>query len=604
MKLFEELKRRNVFRVAGVYAVVAWLLIQIVVAIKTPLHLPAWTDTLVIVLFAIGFPIALILAWAFEVTPEGVKLTKNVAEGESVAAKTGKALDYAILSGLALVGVIIIADRITPRKAAPAPVSNAVAEASIAVLPFADLSPQGDQEYFADGIAEEILNVLARTDALKVASRTSAFAFKSQSGLSIPDIAAALGVRNVLEGSVRKSGGTIRITAQLIDAETDQHLWSQTFDRELTAENIFAIQDEISSAITRELAAHIGVTIDAATTTVGGTSEVSAYETFLKGREFFIDRNYENLPRAITAFEEAVVADPEFARAWGWLAMAYSVAPAWGFYDRDYLALAKDAAEKALAIDPQNTSALAAIGFVKKYGPEKDHAAAIDYFERAIAGDPQATTAFLWLAQAWEALGFFDRAEEALQRCLAIDPDYPLGLFTDAEIAVLQGRDDEVEKRLLKLFATDHQESYPLFLGEIAQGDDEVLLTLMLRELADLVAPNSRWIVTELKRALSDEDYDRRAAFDRFEARIRATSGHDVTDPYIITAYALAFRAYDRVPKEGGAESWWWARGYPGLRGSEYVHRAMESVNLPAYWRKHGFPPQCKPIGDSDFECD
>ncbi|MBL4619820.1 MAG: hypothetical protein JKX88_06965, partial [Marinicaulis sp.] len=260
-KLLTELRRRNIFRVAGVYAVVGWILMQVAGTLENSLNLPDWFDSAITATLLIGFPIAVLLAWAFEMTPEGVKRTETIAEGESVTVKTGRKLDVAILGGLVLVGVMIGWQMLRP---VPAPSNTTdigeqtISAASIAVLPFSDLSPNGDQEYFSDGMAEEILNVLVKVTGLNVASRTSSFGFKGQEALGIPFIAEKLNVRHVLEGSVRKSGETIRITAQLIDAQTDQHLWSETFDRTLTTENIFAIQDEIANAIVDRL----GIVID------------------------------------------------------------------------------------------------------------------------------------------------------------------------------------------------------------------------------------------------------------------------------------------------------------------------------------------------------
>ena len=272
-KLIAELRRRNVIRVAGVYAVIGWLVAQVATLLETSLGLPSWFDGVIVAALLLGLPIALILAWAFELTPEGMRLTASLPEAQAGAQKSRK-LDYAILSGVALVAVLFIVERIMPpsvieRRSAddgsgaaadessahsqPEDGSGAVATpkgpppaASIAVLPFADLSAEKDQQYFSDGIAEEILNVLARIDGLKVASRTSAFQFRSAAA-GIPAIAGELGVRHVLEGSVRKAGNRVRITAQLIDASTDARLWSETFDRTLTAEDLFAIQDEIAS---------------------------------------------------------------------------------------------------------------------------------------------------------------------------------------------------------------------------------------------------------------------------------------------------------------------------------------------------------------------
>lgn len=482
----------------------------------------------------------------------------------------------------------------------------AVDAASIAVLPFADLSADQSQEYFADGIAEEILNVLAKIDALDVTSRTSAFAFKSQSSLSIRDIAASLGVRHVLEGSVRTSGDTIRVTAQLIDAQSDQHLWSETFDRQLTAENLFAIQDEIAAAITKELTARVGGSVADIPSAEGGTDQIDAYETFLRGRDLFINRNYQNLAASIEELEKSVAADPAFARAWGWLSMAYIVAPAWGIVDRDYHEIGKAAAARALALDPQNAPAYTALGLRSQNQTPADYIQSIDYYERAVAADANAPTARLWLAQAWRELGFFDRAQEMVEKCLEVDPNYPVCLYTKAEVTVLGGNYELAKKQLIPVFATSHLESYPPFLGITAAKGDEVLLALMLRELADIVSPGARWIVKDLQRALSDEDYDREAALTRFEARIHAEypDAQARLDPYVVTAYQLAFRAYDKIPVENAAEGWWWYPGYLGLKNSEIARAAIKERNIVNYWRAKGFPPQCRPVGTDDFECD
>ena len=631
MNLFTELKRRKVFRVAVVYAATAFVILQAADIMLPSLGVPGWALSLIVVLVILGFPIALVLAWALELTPDGIKRTDNAAASEPEAATApamlGKrtvlivALLVAVGVGLGTGWVLkpgesgsmeptapLVEGEADP--AAPAVAASTIPDASIAVLPFADLSPQGDQQYFSDGIAEEILNVLSRIEVLSVTSRTSAFAFKSQSELSIPDIAASLGVRHVLEGSVRKAAGTIRVTAQLIDARSDQHLWSETFDRTLTAENVFAIQDEIAAAITAALAQRLNVAIDTAAGTAGGTGDIDAYAAFLAGRELFINRNFDNLARSIEMLEQAVEADPDFVRARGWLAMAFIVAPAWGYLDRDFFALGVSAAETTLAADPANAEALTALGFSRQASPVSDYAGAIDHYEQAIAADPQATTAHLWLAQSWRELGFFDRATAATQRCLNVDPNYPVCIYTLAEIAAMRGNHDEAVARLLRLFESSHQDPYPAFLGITARHGDEVLLTLMLRELADVVGPGARWMVPELKRALSDEEYDRDAALARFEARLHSEfpESPGVADPYMMAARRLAFRAYDRIPGTADSSAWWWAVGYPGLAESPYPREAMIRARLPEYWHAKGFPPQCRPIvttsGADDFECD
>jgi adenylate cyclase len=628
--LFAELKRRNVFRVGLFYVVTAWLVIEVAETVLPLFDVPDGVLRGLVVLLVIGLVPALGLSWIYELTPEGIKRDAGASAADTQSSATSRKLNWATLIVAALAIGLLVSDRLlrepastdtaiaqhaalagpeagaTAQAAAQAYAGPAIQDASIAVLPFADLSPEGDQQYFSDGIAEEILNVLSRIEALSVTSRTSAFAFKSQSELGIRDIAASLGVRHVLEGSVRKAADTIRVTAQLIDARSDQHVWSETFDRILTAENVFAIQDEIAAAITAALARRLDVRIDAAPGAAGGTRDIDAYEAFLAGRELFINRNYDNLGRAIEMLEQAVEADPDFERARGWLAMAYIVAPHWGFFDRDFSALGIQAAETALAANPANAEALTALGFSNFAFSASDYAAAIDYYERAIAADPQATTAHLWLAQAWRELGFFDRAAAAAERCLDIDPNYPVCIYTRAEIATLEGGYDEAVAHLMKIFETSHQESYPQFLGIAARQGDEVLLTMMLRDLADIVGPGARWMVPELRRALSDEDYDRDAALARFEARLRVEHPESpgAADPYTVTSWRLAFRAYDRIPRISGSLGWWWGVGYPGLAESPHRREAMIQARLPEYWREHGFPPQCRPVGADDFACD
>jgi len=367
---FGEMKRRNVFRVAGVYAVVGWVLAQIATTLEETMSLPVWFDGLIVALLLIGFPIAIVFAWAFELTPQGVVRTEDVPEGESITGDTGHKLDYAIVAGLVLLAAMIVwqqsdtpielAEEV-PVLAEDEPAAAEVDAASIAVLPFADLSPGGDQEYFSDGISEEILNVLVGVNGLDVTSRTSSFQFKGR-GLGIPEIAAELKVRHVLEGSVRKSGETIRVTAQLIDSTDDKHLWSNTFDRPLTTENIFEIQDEIAKAIVTALSETLGVgelePIEVAAT----TRNLDAYELYLQARPMFHAR--ERLDVADALLERAVMQDPEFAEAWEIRAALQTLAVEYGFVDTPIEVAEERGAEfakRALDLEPRSATALAVI---------------------------------------------------------------------------------------------------------------------------------------------------------------------------------------------------------------------------------------------------
>ncbi|PHS24254.1 MAG: hypothetical protein COA84_09705 [Robiginitomaculum sp.] len=339
-KLLTELRRRNIFRVAGVYAVVGWILAQASGVLENALGLPDWFDTLVVSLLLIGFPIALLLAWAFEMTPEGMKRTEAVAEDASIRAKTGRKLDYVIIGGLVLVGALVIWQGMrgsTLRQAqgegaeivantSPHPelvegserTTNDVntdtiptldRSKSIAVLPFADFSPKNDQEWFSDGLTEEILNALARTPDLLVTSRTSSFKYKN-SNEEIPAIAKALGVAHVLEGSVRRGGNRLRITAQLIRASDGFHLWSQTYDS--TSDDVIAIQEDMAVKIATALKTIMDPKA-LANMTGAGTRSVPAYEAYLQGlallgKDTAVKASYE-------AFERARTLDPAFSDA-------------------------------------------------------------------------------------------------------------------------------------------------------------------------------------------------------------------------------------------------------------------------------------------------
>ena len=266
MGLVLELRRRNVFRVAIAYIIVAWLILQVGDTLAPALHLDEWINTALAFFLILGFPLAVFFAWAYELTPEGIKLEKHVDRSHSVTHVTGRKLDFLIIAGLLLALIFFAYDKFVLDPSRDAELVQTTTEAvteqaaesgnaetadkSIAVLAFADLSPEGDQEYFSDGISEEILNVLAQVPDLHVTSRSSAFSFKGKR-VDIPTVARQLGVAYILEGSVRRSGKSIRITAQLIDARTDKHLWSETYDREL--DDIFAVQDEIAGAITEAL---------------------------------------------------------------------------------------------------------------------------------------------------------------------------------------------------------------------------------------------------------------------------------------------------------------------------------------------------------------
>ncbi len=314
-----ELRRRNVFRVAAAYLVVGWLLIQVTTLIEAPLNLPGWTDTLVIVLLALGLPVALLLAWAFEMTPEGMRPTAAVPEGESIAPQTGRRIDFAILGGLALVAALVVGSQFMPSRQAPtaaAPATVPLDARSVAVIPFAAFSTAEEDRFFADGLTEEILNSLAALPDLLVTSRTSAFQFRGDDLPSIGEIAAQLGVAHVVEGSVRRSGNQVRVTVQLIRASDDVHLWSGTYDRVL--DDVFGIQEDIAENI----AALMGVALDdrlRERLRQSGSGNVEAFIAYQRGYEIMARHHFIDASRMIEAepyFERATELDPTLSQAY------------------------------------------------------------------------------------------------------------------------------------------------------------------------------------------------------------------------------------------------------------------------------------------------
>ena len=440
--LFTELRRRNVVKVAVAYAIVAWLLIQIIVSVEEPLNLPDWTDSFIIVVLGIGFVVALLLSWAYELTPDGVERTKSVPLPENMTNVTGRKLDFAIIALLvAAVGFMFVENYVfqddTAGPDAEAPVAATTSEAvgiediSIAVLPFLSMSDDPEQEYFSDGISEELLNLLAHIPNLRVPSRTSSFSFKGQD-TDLPTIAAALNVSHVLEGSVRKAGDEIRITAQLIEVATDSHLWSETYTRELT--NVFTIQDEIAAHVVEAL--RIELFGEKVVVRDGyRTDNPDAHDAYLLGQHRSLSRNIEALLEAREFFQTAIDLDPDYAAAYAGLAKTYHVLHLYGAIDYDdAIAGARPALDRALELDPELSEAYSTRAFSSTF-MEANAAAAEADFLTAIELNPNSSDAPHWHSQ---QLAFLQgRLEEglAVQRS-AVDID-PLSTVTNSIYGVV-----------------------------------------------------------------------------------------------------------------------------------------------------------------------
>ncbi len=459
MNIWSELKRRNVIRVGAAYLVASWVLIEVGSVMFDAFGFPDFAIKLLIAGLALGLLPVLVLAWAYELTPEGVVRDTGSGRENPEHRNTARRLDQVTIAmilialGVVAVNRFVIPERVRPaltEQATPATAGQAVTSAakpenipqgpSIAVLPFANMSPDPDNEYFADGISEEILNVLASVDGLKVASRTSAFTFRD-SNSSVAEIAAALGVANILEGSVRKQGNRVRITAQLIDAQTDVHRWSESYDRDL--DDIFAVQEEIAQSITQALSDTLGITSVSVTAPTGN---LDAYQNFLRGRTLFYQRGQSLIP-ARELLEQAVAQDPEFAEAWAVLAATIIVTPSYiPMSSEQAIKSARLAAERALALNASLPIPYAVLGLLEDFN--RDFIASEDLFDQAIELDPDNSTPWLWRGLLHLGIGHFAAAEQDIQRAYSLDPLVGINNGWLGIVKVMRGDLDEAETYL------------------------------------------------------------------------------------------------------------------------------------------------------------
>src|SRR5438128_2238434 len=422
---FAELKRRNVYKVAVAYAIVGWLSIQIATQIFPFLEIPNWIVRLVIVLIAIGFPVALVIAWAFEATPEGIKRTE-VADAMPVSAAIGHkkhAWIYVVVIAATISVTLFFLGRYTAGNKSVASVPNELRAKSIAVLPFDNLSRDPDNAYFAEGVQDEILTRLAKVADLKVISRTSTQRFKSAPS-DLREIAKQLGVMNIVEGSVQKANDQVRVNVQLINALTDAHLWADTYDRKLI--DIFSVESEIAKTIADTLQAKLTGSEKTAIAKAP-TANTEAYELYLKGRSFWEKRSGDNIPKAIAFYEEAIARDPNYALAYAGLAKAYILSPFYAGANRlDAYGKAKDAAFKALRLDSNLAEAHIALGKVL-FISEIDFAGASREYQRAIELKPNDAGAHHWFGN--DILVCLERFEEGIaeaKRAIELDPLSPI----------------------------------------------------------------------------------------------------------------------------------------------------------------------------------
>ena len=432
--------------------------------------LPDQIGPITLALLAVGFPIAIIFSWFYELTPEGISLEKDVDPAESITHVTGRRLDFIVISLLCAAVVLFAYDKWW---------MGGPPEQSIAVLPFENMSGDPDQEYFSDGISEELLNLLAQIPELTVISRSSAFSFKDKD-IAIPTVAKQLNVAHVLEGSVRKVGNRVRITAQLIEARSDTHLWSESYDR--TLDDIFAIQDEIAADVVDALKITLLGKEPKATET-----NPEAYALYLQGRYFINQGTEESIKKAETLLKQALAMDSQSAPAWTELASVYITQGGYYRPTNEAYELARDAVQQALAIDPQYARAYAELAWVEMLY-EWDFAAARQHQQRALALSPGDATSLEVAASLNTKLGHLDEAIDLYRQSIALDPVSPSQhLFLGRALYYAHRLDEAADSLQMALSLSPGRIGGQYFVGWVllAQGDAQAALLAMEQERHD-----------------------------------------------------------------------------------------------------------------------
>lgn len=597
-QFFADLKRRHIYRVAAVYAVVAWVLIQLVGNLTPMLRLPEWTGSFVLVLLLVLFPVALIFAWIHD---------RPAGEAGAPAPASAK-LDWMLAGGVALVvvGLLyqLVADSLDSPQAATA-VPQQRGSIAIAVLPLANTSGDASQEYLSDGITDEINSALARVPSLRLVGRSSAFQFKGQ-GKDLRAIGQTLGATYLIDGSMRRVGNRIRVTAALITASDGITLWTDSYEHELT--DVFAIQEDIAQAIAAELRAPLGLAAGERLIS-SRAADADSYQDYLRGRALFRTRA---LDEAIAALEAAVARDPGFAPAWAMVAQAYRTTLEYSPLSRRpdtpledsrafvqaTLEKAEHAARRAIELDPRHDGGYAALAFVEATrGHWKE---AEDLFGQAFAIDPNNPEALYRYAQVLSHMGRLGESLQAYQQLLELEPFVPIYRFAtghslyvngrnQASIAMLDATSDDSPARFYRNYY--RAMSYAA-VGRHADSADALLALRGEQQ----TTPESLEVAARLIRAPVHEETP---------ASLPALG--DLSFVYLyVGASERRLDANERQQRIGNAGSLQtiWAPPEAAIRKTERFKTLMREFGLVDYWRERGWPDLCQPAGDDDFVCD
>lgn len=633
MSLYVELQRRNVIRIAGLYLVGAWLVVQVAATLLPVFEAPSWVMRVLVSLLAIGFVAALVFAWAFELTPDGLKRDAEVVPAQSMAPHTARRIDRTIIMVL-LLGLgyfafdkfVLAPGQVADGAAASTPTATGAdapalvtstaapdearpADAkSIAVLAFADLSQAKDQEYFSDGVAEEILNALAKVDELKVVGRTSSFYFKGRKE-PLATIGSTLGVAHVLEGSVRKQGERLRISAKLVRVSDGLELWAETFEG--TDADIFALQESIARQVASELKVALNAGQQGRLVDVG-TRDPDAYALYLRATDVFNRRAPEQFPEALAAAEQALQRDPRFARAQSRLATLYYASASVGAAgDYDSLAArATDHAQRALQLDATLAEPHAVLAMLAQ--GKRDYAAVSRELELAQQIDADDPTTQLWSALPLCNLGYIERCEHALDRVLAIDPMVPNALGWRARLLVSGGDLPAAERMLARA-------------RDVGLRWTGIMLSSVAMARGDRVAARAytRSVIAIFGAGLPPEALAAFAGARVGDPQARAQSLR-IIDRYLadrpprisaLVPMALVWmgeteRGLALFAEHPTANDPFFlgevlgTRLYPAALASQAFPGFLRKTGIAAYWDEFGPPGHCRKFANGDYRCD
>jgi len=619
MSLFNELKRRNVFRVGIAYGVASWLFLQVVDFALDVIDAPNWIIQVLVLLAAVGLPAVLTFAWVFEMTPEGLKRESEIQRENSVTSHTASKLNKLTIVLLVAAILVVVIDRFVPESGTnneigtdssaslniePAVIEeSAPAMPSVAVLPFANMSSDPDNEFFSDGISEELLNLLVQVDGLRVPSRTSSFAFKGKN-MDIKEIARQLAVEHVLEGSVRKAGNQVRITAQLIDVKTDTHLWSNTYDREL--ENIFAIQDEISREIIRELKIALDTTGLISRDKSRPTSNMQAYQDYLRGRYLFIQRGVPSLKASLAAFQSAVALDPEFSEAWAGISMTAATLSGWDMENSDTTnQIALDAGNHALQLDQSSPTAMAGLGLLN-YN-KVNWAESLELLKRAAELSKDSTPTYFY-GVVLQATGYISEAHEVLLKAEQLDPIYPQlqsmlgsnamnrGDMASAQIHFQRTIEGGNANGVTDMYALELEmgnlDSAIGYLQEAsALAETGQISGYSKDSIASISAAikDSSQLKNGIKAALVEQDITALNYFGAIPEIVHSLNNSLANGELVTISNNLAYL---------------WKPGFTGLRQLPEYKQFLTDIGLVGLWKERGWPDLCRPTDGDDFECE